>query len=159
MSIRMLPALCAGLILAACADGGSLSQPTAEPPPAMSSAAVMPSEVFIDTTVSNQVHFQTDSAILQPKAQQILEKQAAWLQAYPQHTVTIEGHADERGTREYNLALGERRAQAVTNYLIALGVEAKRIKTLSYGKERPICADANEMCWNQNRRGVTALSN
>ena len=123
----------------------------------MSSAAATPSDVFIDTTVSNQVHFQTDSAMLQPEAQQILEKQAAWLQAYPQHTVTIEGHADERGTREYNLALGARRADMVMRYLIALGVDAKRVKTGSYGKERPTCIEADESCWSQNRRSVTVL--
>jgi peptidoglycan-associated lipoprotein len=95
--------------------------------------------------------------VLESEAQQVLEKQAAWLQAYPQHTVTLEGHADERGTREYNLALGERRAQAIMNYLIALGFDPKRLKTISYGKERPICTEAEEACWSRNRRGVSTL--
>jgi peptidoglycan-associated lipoprotein len=72
--------------------------------------------------------------------------------------VTIEGHCDERGTREYNLALGERRANSVANYLTALGIDKSRISTISYGKERPICTDSNEACWSQNRRGVTALN-
>jgi peptidoglycan-associated lipoprotein len=80
------------------------------------------------------------------------------LQNYPQFIVTIEGHADERGTREYNLALGERRADAVRNYLTALGIDASRITVISYGKERPECPDASEGCWSQNRRGVTVAS-
>lgn len=89
----------------------------------------------------------------------MLQRQAAWLHDYPRHTVTIEGHADERGTREYNLALGQRRADAVMRYLIALGIEAQRIKIISYGKERPVCTKANEACWDQNWRGVTTLDN
>jgi peptidoglycan-associated lipoprotein len=105
------------------------------------------------------VHFDTDSYTLNSAAQAGLQKQAAWLQKYQQHMVTIEGHADERGTREYNLALGDRRAQTVVNYLTALGVDAGRIKEVSYGKERPICPDADEVCWSQNRRGVTTLDN
>ena len=84
--------------------------------------------------------------------------QAAWLQQYGQYTVTIEGHCDERGTREYNLALGERRANSVKNYLVALGVNANRVQTISYGKERPENAGHDEIAFSQNRRGVTVLS-
>ena len=87
-----------------------------------------------------------------------LQQQAALLQIYPQVVVTIEGHADERGTREYNLALGERRADAVRNYLTALGVSPDRVTVISYGKERPECPEAAEGCWSQNRRGVTVAS-
>jgi peptidoglycan-associated lipoprotein len=112
-----------------------------------------------ETTVGNTVHFDTDSYSLNAEAQAQLQKQAAWLQKYPQHAVTVEGHADERGTREYNLALGDRRATTVLNYLTALGVDKSRLQEVSYGKEKPVCVDANDACWNQNRRGVTALDN
>jgi peptidoglycan-associated lipoprotein len=157
MSIRMLPALRAGLMLAACADSGARHL---APPPALSSGALTPGETEVEYgNVRDKVYFSTDSALLQPDAQQMLQKQAAWLQDFPRHTVTIEGHADERGTREYNLALGERRAQAVMDYLIALGIDSKRLKTISYGKERPACTDANEACRSQNRRSVSTLDN
>ena len=80
------------------------------------------------------------------------------MQQYPQHTLTVEGHCDERGTREYNLALGERRANSIANYLTALGLDKARVSTISYGKERPICTDSNESCYSQNRRGVSAIN-
>jgi peptidoglycan-associated lipoprotein len=112
-----------------------------------------------ETKVGNTIHFDTDSYSLNTEAQGILQKQAKWLQQYPQHTVTIEGHADERGTREYNLALGDRRATTVLNYLVALGVDKARLSEVSYGKEKPVCPDATDTCWNENRRGVTALNN
>jgi len=95
--------------------------------------------------------------MLTPEAQRVAQLQACWIQLYPQHYLAIEGHADERGTREYNLALGERRAQSMMDYLVALGVDPKRLKTISYGKERSVCTDANEACWSQNRRAVTTL--
>ncbi len=88
----------------------------------------------------------------------ILQKQATWLAKYPSVRVTIEGHADERGTREYNLALGARRANAVKEFLVSLGVSNARVDTISYGKERPICTDSNDDCWSQNRRGVTTVT-
>jgi peptidoglycan-associated lipoprotein len=109
--------------------------------------------------VGDRVRFALDRYDLSQEAEAILQKQAALLQNYPQIVVTIEGHADERGTREYNLALGERRADTVRNYLIALGVPADRVSVISYGKERPECAEAAETCWAQNRRGVTVASN
>jgi peptidoglycan-associated lipoprotein len=112
-----------------------------------------------ETAIGNTIHFDTDSYSLNAEAQGILQKQAAWLQKYPQHMVTIEGHADERGTREYNLALGDRRATTVLNYLVALGVDKSRLSEVSYGKEKPVCVDASDVCWDENRRGVTALSN
>ena len=86
-----------------------------------------------------------------------MNRQAAWLGQYGNYAITVEGHCDERGTREYNLALGERRANAVRNYLVAQGVDPNRIQTISYGKERPEIADSNELAWAQNRRGVTVL--
>ena len=88
----------------------------------------------------------------------MLQRQAAWLARYPSVRVNIEGNCDERGTREYNLALGARRANAVKEYLVSLGVAASRVETISYGKERPICSESTESCWAQNRRGVTAIS-
>lgn len=108
--------------------------------------------------VGDRVHFELDRYDLSPEAQATLRQQAALLQNYPKVVVTIEGHADERGTREYNLALGERRADAVRNYLAALGIDTNRITVISYGKERPECVAADEECWAQNRRGVTVAS-
>lgn len=110
------------------------------------------------TDVGDRVRFELDRYDLTPQAEQVLQQQAALLQQYPQLVITIEGHADERGTREYNLALGERRADTVRNYLIALGIPGDRISVVSYGKERPECADADENCWAMNRRGVTVAS-
>jgi peptidoglycan-associated lipoprotein len=109
-------------------------------------------------TVGDRVHFALDRYDLAPDAEATLQQQAALLQSHPEVSVTIQGHADERGTREYNLALGERRADSVRNYLIALGIPGERISVVSYGKERPECADAAETCWAQNRRGVTVVN-
>ncbi len=108
--------------------------------------------------MGDRVHFALDRYELAADAQATLQQQAALLQSHPEVAVTIQGHADERGTREYNLALGERRADSVRNYLIALGIPAERISVISYGKERPECANAAESCWAQNRRGVTTVN-
>ncbi len=105
--------------------------------------------------VGDRVFFDLDKYDLKRKARRTLENQAAWLNKYPRTKIVIEGHCDERGTREYNLALGERRANAVKNYLVALGVNESRISTLSYGKERPVALGSNESAWAQNRRSVT----
>jgi peptidoglycan-associated lipoprotein len=91
-------------------------------------------------------------------AEKTLKRQAAWMKQYPSVSVTVEGHCDERGTREYNLALGERRATAVKNFLVALGVDSNRIATISYGKERPDALGHNKAAWAQNRRGVTTVN-
>ena len=109
--------------------------------------------------VGDVVHFTVDSSSLTGEAQGILRNQARWLNQYPQYTVTIEGHADERGTREYNLALGARRAIAVKGFLAQQGVSAARIRTISYGKERPVATCDDISCWSQNRRAHTALNN
>jgi peptidoglycan-associated lipoprotein len=109
--------------------------------------------------VGDVVHFQVDSAEITPEAQNILRNQARWLNQYPQYTITIEGHADERGTREYNLALGARRAMSVRSYLASQGVNASRIRTISYGKERPVATCDDISCWSQNRRAQTVLNN
>lgn len=109
--------------------------------------------------VGDLVYFSSDSSDLTPEAQQTLQKQAQWLRQYPQFTITIEGHADERGTREYNMALGARRATAVRNYLTRAGVQGQRLRTISYGKERPVAVCNDISCWSQNRRGQTVLNN
>ncbi|MCP1334895.1 peptidoglycan-associated lipoprotein Pal [Futiania mangrovi] len=108
--------------------------------------------------VGDRVFFGTDEYALSPDAQNTLRAQAAWLMQYPQAAIVIEGHADERGTREYNLALGDRRASSVRNYLVALGVPGDRIRTVSYGKERPVALCSNESCWSENRRAVTVVT-
>jgi peptidoglycan-associated lipoprotein len=110
------------------------------------------------SNVGDVVHFEVDSSALTGEGQNILSKQAVWLNQYPQYTVTVEGHADERGTREYNIALGARRATSVKSYLAAHGVSAARMRTISYGKERPIAVCDDISCWSQNRRAQTVLN-
>ncbi len=108
--------------------------------------------------VGDRVFFALNQSDLSSEARATLDRQAAWLKKYGTANVTIEGHCDERGTREFNLALGERRATAVKNYLVADGISAARVKTISYGKERPAVVGSNEAAWAQNRRGVTVVS-
>ena len=107
--------------------------------------------------VGDIVYFTTDSVELSPEATQTLGNQARWLQQYSQYTITIEGHADERGTREYNFSLGARRSQVVRDYLSSRGIAGSRIRTVSYGKERPVAVCNDISCWSQNRRAVTVL--
>lgn len=102
--------------------------------------------------------FDFDKYNLKPKARETLQRQAAWLKKYPSVTITVEGNCDDRGTREYNLALGERRANSTKNYLVALGVNPNRIKTISYGKERPAVVGDNEAAWAQNRNTITVVN-
>jgi peptidoglycan-associated lipoprotein len=104
------------------------------------------------------VYFSSDSSDLTPEGQQTLSNQAQWLQQYNSQTITIEGHADERGTREYNIALGARRAESVKRYLASMGVNPGRIRTVSYGKERPVAVCNDISCWSQNRRAQTVLN-
>ena len=107
--------------------------------------------------VGDRVFFDFDKFNVDRKDRDTLDKQAAWLKANPSVSITVEGHADERGTREYNLALGERRANSVKDYLISLGVNPARVKTISYGKERPVAVGSTNAAWAQNRRGVTKV--
>ena len=109
-------------------------------------------------SVGDRVFFDYDSAELNGDAKELLQAQAAWLKQYNKTSVIIEGHCDERGTREYNLALGERRAQAVKNYLNGLGVSTSSMSTISYGKERPAVVGSNDDAWSQNRRSVTKVN-
>jgi len=114
---------------------------------------------FKQNIVSDTVLFGLDQYDVDGEARRILDSQAQWLSQYPNTRITVEGHADERGTREYNLALGDRRANAAKNYLAARGVSAARITTISYGKERPIALGSDEQSWAQNRRAVTIVLN
>ena len=153
--VSVAVALAFGLALSACArntaDDASLSG-------AYGPASGPGSIQEFSASVGDRVFFETDVTDLNAANQATLDKQAAWLNQYNRYTFTIEGHADERGTREYNFALGSRRAAAVKDYLIAKGVAASRIKTISYGKERPVAVCNDISCWSQNRRAVTVLA-
>ena len=108
--------------------------------------------------VGDRVFFETDSTDLTSTASATLDRQAAWLSRYPRYSFVVEGHADERGTREYNYSLSARRAQTVRDYLASRGIAGSRMRTVSYGKERPVAVCDDISCWSQNRRAVTALS-
>ncbi|MTI16603.1 peptidoglycan-associated lipoprotein Pal [Rhodobacteraceae bacterium RKSG542] len=144
-------------VIAVCAIAAACSQ--TRPDLAGGAGSVSPgtTQDFV-VNVGDRIYFLNDQSSLTPAARATLDKQAQWLQAYPRYTITIEGHADERGTRQYNIALGARRAAAAYDYLIAKGVNPSRIKTLSYGKERPIAVCDAESCWSQNRRAVTVVN-
>ena len=120
-------------------------------------AATPGSQQDFVVNVGDRVFFETDSSELTDQARATLDKQAQWLNNYNRYAFTIEGHADERGTREYNIALGARRAQTVREYLVSRGVAANRMRTISYGKERPVAVCDDISCWSQNRRAVTVL--
>ena len=144
----------------ASASGSSSTASTASSGSASSGSAAGSTTSPADTlaTIGNTVYFSYDSAALDGNSKGSLFRQAAFLNANPTLTVTIEGHCDERGTREYNLALGERRAAAARDYLLAQGVDPARIKVISYGKERPAMAGSNEESWAKNRRSATVLN-
>jgi peptidoglycan-associated lipoprotein len=159
MIVRMIGLAAVVVLLAACSSN---------PPPATSGG--MPggvsgpnsfapgSQQDLAATAGDRVFFAYDQSTISPEGQQILQRQSEWLKRYAQVSVTIEGHCDERGTREYNLALGERRAQAVKNVLVALGIPASRVQTISYGKERPIVVGSDEGGYAQNRVGITTVN-
>jgi peptidoglycan-associated lipoprotein len=159
--------LSAALLLAACTHKQE-AVATAPPPPPQQQAPMPPAPVTssiipgsaedLRVNVGDTVHFSYNEYNIEGADKTVLGRQASWLQKYPGVRVTIEGHADERGTREYNLALGARRANAVKEYLVSQGVSAGRVETVSYGKERPICTESSESCYAQNRRGVTTVT-
>jgi peptidoglycan-associated lipoprotein len=124
----------------------------------MAGAAAPGSQQDFIVNVGDRVFFDTDSSELSAQARATLDKQAQWLTQYSNYAFVIEGHADERGTREYNIALGARRAQTVREYLVSRGVAAQRMRTISYGKERPVAVCNDISCWSQNRRAVTVLN-
>jgi peptidoglycan-associated lipoprotein len=158
-----LVALSAALILAGCqskppAPQEAPPQAPAQNAPVTQSSIVPGSAEDLRVNVGDTVHFDYDKYDITDEDRGTLQRQAAWLAKYPSVRVTIEGHCDERGTREYNLALGARRANAVKEYLASLGVSSGRMETISYGKERPMCTESSESCWAQNRRGVTTIT-
>jgi peptidoglycan-associated lipoprotein len=159
MRARMIGSVAVLLVVAACSSTTPPPPPAgpAGPPGGGSSAIVPGSQQDLAATAGDRVFFAFDRSDINAEGQQTLQRQAAWLQRYPNVAVRIEGHCDERGTREYNLALGERRANAVKNVLIAEGVSSARISTISYGKERPIVLGSNEEAWAQNRVAITTL--
>jgi peptidoglycan-associated lipoprotein len=163
MKLRFLSVVAAAALLAACesapeSTGGQAGGGQVTPPVAAKAAQIAPGsmEDFI-ANVGDRVFFDFNKYALRADAKASLDKQVAWLKKYPTYSITVEGHADERGTREFNLALGERRANSVKEYMKANGVPASRLKTISYGKERPVALGSNEAAWSQNRRGVTVL--
>lgn len=156
MGTKLLALIAAVFLLAACSSSSETS-PTAGGAGAGGSA-VPGSQEDLVVNVGDRVFFDFDRYDLTSQGQATLQAQAAWLQEYPDVSLIIEGHADERGTREYNLALGERRAVTVRNYLIALGVSPSRLITVSYGKERPAVVGSNDSAWAQNRRGVSVVN-
>ena len=152
-TVRFAAALAATLALGACAkdqnaDGSGFGAGGAATPGSAQDFVV---------NVGDRVFFETDSTELTSTSRSTLDKQAQWLSRYPRYAITIEGHADERGTREYNFALGARRSQVTRDYLVARGVPANRMRTISYGKERPVAVCDDISCWSQNRRAVTLL--
>jgi peptidoglycan-associated lipoprotein len=153
---RIIAVLGAVLLLAACAN-----RPGAESGANLSigGAATPGSSQDFVVNVGDRVFFETDSVELTPTAVATLNRQVQWLQQYPRYSFLTEGHADERGTREYNIALGARRATTVRDYYVARGIAANRIRTISYGKERPVAVCNDISCWSQNRRAVIVLNN
>jgi len=149
--IKAIAAVAALMLVAACSSEQAATSPR-------DSVTVTPGSIAeFRQNVGDRVFFDTDQSTIREDARATLGRQAEWLKRYGNYGITIEGHCDERGTREYNLALGERRATAVRQYLVAQGIPAERIKTLSYGKERPDVVGSDEGSWSRNRRGVTVL--
>ena len=142
--------------LSACSSTPEPEAPTVTAPQPTSSIKPGSADDF-RVNVGDTVFFDVDQHTVRTDAQAVLQKQAAWLQKYPTVKLMIEGHCDERGTREFNLALGDRRAYAVKEYLVSLGVDGARLQSKSYGKERPVCAESDESCWQQNRRGYSLV--
>ena len=171
MKLRSLSVLAAVALLAACSatdettavtDGaGSVTSVTTTETTGVETSSLPTlsedSEAWFVQNVGDRVFFAFDSYALTDEARRTLELQAAYLKRFPSKTIVVEGHADERGTREYNFALGERRANAVKDYISALGVESGRVSTISYGKERPAMTGHDDAAWSANRRGVTAF--
>ncbi len=163
--VTMATILTAALALAACNNprGGAGADGWGDAAPGIASSALgdprdPTSIAYFNQTIGDRVLFQVDQSTLTPEGMATLRQQAVWLNQNPQFAVLIEGHADERGTREYNVALGAQRANAVQQYLIQQGIGAARIRTVSYGKERPVEACAQQRCWDMNRRAVTVVS-
>ena len=150
-------AMTLALALAGCANKKNMPNSAGELGLGGAGSATPGSQQDFTVNVGDRIFFDTDSSVIRADAQGILTRQAQWLNQYRQYAIVIEGHADERGTREYNLALGARRAAATRDFLIARGVAGSRLRTISYGKERPVAVCDDISCWSQNRRAVTTL--
>ena len=148
----------AAVLAVALAMGACANNPNANTAANMNGNAPPGSAQDFVVNVGDRVFFEVDSPELTQQARATLDKQAQWLQLYNRYSFTIEGHADERGTREYNIALGARRAQTVREYLVSRGIDSNRMRTISYGKERPVAVCNDISCWSQNRRAVTVLN-
>src|SRR5690606_26687446 len=151
-------ALVATLVIAGCASRKVPNNAADLGLGAGAGAAAPGSQQEFTVSIGDRIFFDTDSSSIRADAQATLTRQAQWLNKYPSYAITIEGHADERGTREYNLALGARRAAATRDFLVSRGVAGNRIRTISYGKERPVAVCDDISCWSQNRRAVTVLN-
>jgi peptidoglycan-associated lipoprotein len=168
MRFKLMSMLAAVALLAACetapqntAATGGAGAAAGAPAPAAQAAPAGPrpgSQEDLVRNVGDRIFYDFDKSELRPEARRTIERWAGWLKQYPQVTVTVEGHADERGTREYNIALGERRATAARNFLVSQGIDARRVATISYGKERPAVLGSNEAAWSQNRRAVMQVN-
>ena len=145
-------------IVSACKSSEAPTSTTGGGGGAVASTIVPGSQEDLAVTAGDSVFFDYDQYNLRPEGQATLQAQAAWLSKYPQVTLTLEGHCDERGTREYNLALGERRANSARAYLISLGVDPSRLQVISYGKDRPFAVGSDETSWAQNRRGFSRVN-
>jgi peptidoglycan-associated lipoprotein len=158
MKTKLLAALAAATLVAACESTTDQTAATGGAGAAGAQGSIRPgSQEDLVANVGDRVFFDTDRSNIRGDQRPVLERQAAWLQRYPQVAVAVEGHADERGTREYNLALGQRRANSARDVLVAGGVAGSRIQTISYGKDRPAALGSNEEAWAQNRRAVTVV--
>ena len=152
--LKLAAVLAVALTMGACANKNGMGGADG----AMAGAAAPGSQQDFVVNVGDRVFFESDQTELSPQAMATLDKQSQWLQQYNRYSFTIEGHADERGTREYNIALGARRAQSVRSYLASRGIDPSRMRTISYGKERPVAVCNDISCWSQNRRAVTVLN-
>ena len=156
---KLIAALCAAGLLAACAEDPPEPASTAVTETVAGTGQPDPNTIaYFNQVVGDRVFFATDRSSLDAEAQRTLGQQAQWLLANPGFIATIEGHADERGTRAYNLALGARRSESAFRFLVSQGVPANRLKTVTFGKERPVARCSNESCWSQNRRSVTVVA-
>ena len=152
--LKLAAVLAVALSMGACANKNGMGGADG----AMAGAATPGSQQDFVVNVGDRVFFESDQTDLTPQAVATLEKQVQWLQTYNRYSFTIEGHADERGTREYNIALGARRAQSVRSFFASRGIAPQRMRTISYGKERPVAVCNDISCWSQNRRAVTVLN-
>jgi peptidoglycan-associated lipoprotein len=172
LALALVLAACGGNKMMQTTPAPAMAVPPAPPPPAIREPvppppprpqapvqqSIVPGSVQdFQVNVGDRIFFAYDRSDLDDRARAVLQKQAAWLQRFGAVTLTIEGDCDERGTREYNIALGARRAQAIKDFLTSLGVSTARLETISYGKERPVCIESTEACWAQNRRGVSVI--